>query len=85
VTAGPPSCLDLETNVENGIREDWNDLWFRREFSGRARLPLFLGAGWVDLGHPFQRGRGIGDGGYEKEHDAVCTPVKKPNIDLAAL
>jgi hypothetical protein len=40
-------------------------------------IHCFREAGWVDLVTRAGGGRGIGDGGYKGEPDAVCTPVKK--------
>jgi len=47
-------------------------------------IHCFREAGWVDLVTHAGGGRGIGDGGYEGEREAVCTPIKKkPKTDLA--
>jgi hypothetical protein len=40
-------------------------------------IHCFREAGWVDLITHAGGGKGVGDGGYKGEPDAVCTPVKK--------
>jgi hypothetical protein len=46
-------------------------------------IHCFREAGWVDLATHAGGGRGIGDGAYDGEREAVCTPVKKkPHKDL---